>query len=28
VIGIITRKDVARFRIWKHRGRMGLDELL
>lgn len=27
VIGIITRKDVARFRIWKHRGRMGLDEL-
>ena len=28
VIGIITRKDVARFRIWKHTGRMGLDELL
>ncbi|XP_076240097.1 chloride channel protein 7 [Calliopsis andreniformis] len=28
VIGIITRKDVARFRIWKHKGRMGLDELL
>lgn len=28
VIGMITRKDVARFRIWKHRGRMGLDELL
>ncbi|GAB1869003.1 Chloride channel protein [Camponotus japonicus] len=28
VIGIITRKDVARFRIWKHQGRMGLDELL
>lgn len=28
VIGIITRKDIARFRIWKHRGRMGLDELL
>ncbi|XP_033178530.1 H(+)/Cl(-) exchange transporter 7 [Bombus impatiens] len=28
VIGIITRKDVARFRIWEHRGRMGLDELL
>ncbi|XP_076293210.1 chloride channel protein 7 [Lasioglossum baleicum] len=27
VIGIITRKDVARFRIWKHTGRMGLDEL-
>ncbi|KYQ58999.1 H(+)/Cl(-) exchange transporter 7 [Trachymyrmex zeteki] len=28
VIGIITRKDVARFRIWRHRGKMGLDELL
>ncbi|KZC11809.1 H(+)/Cl(-) exchange transporter 7 [Dufourea novaeangliae] len=28
VIGIITRKDVARFRIWEHRGRMGLDELV
>nr|XP_033335693.1 H(+)/Cl(-) exchange transporter 7 [Megalopta genalis] len=28
VVGIVTRKDVARFRIWKHRGRMGLDELL
>ncbi|XP_072760356.1 H(+)/Cl(-) exchange transporter 7 [Anoplolepis gracilipes] len=28
VIGIITRKDVARFRIWKHQGKMGLDELL
>ncbi|XP_031829641.1 chloride channel protein 7 [Nomia melanderi] len=28
VVGIITRKDVARFRIWKHRGRMGLDELV
>ncbi|XP_032667841.1 H(+)/Cl(-) exchange transporter 7 [Odontomachus brunneus] len=28
VVGIITRKDVARFRIWKHRGRMGLDELI
>ncbi|XP_015117389.1 H(+)/Cl(-) exchange transporter 7 isoform X2 [Diachasma alloeum] len=28
VIGMITRKDVARYRIWKHRGKMGLDELL
>lgn len=28
VVGIITRKDVARYRIWKHRGRMGLEELL
>ncbi|XP_058795019.1 H(+)/Cl(-) exchange transporter 7 [Phymastichus coffea] len=27
VIGMITRKDVARYRIWKHYGRMGLDEL-
>ncbi|KAH0947333.1 hypothetical protein HN011_003798 [Eciton burchellii] len=27
VIGIITRKDVARFRIWKHQGKMGLEEL-
>ncbi|EFN81286.1 H(+)/Cl(-) exchange transporter 7 [Harpegnathos saltator] len=28
VVGIITRKDVTRFRIWKHQGRMGLDELI
>lgn len=28
VIGMVTRKDIARFRIWKHQGRMGLDELL
>ncbi|XP_063981533.1 H(+)/Cl(-) exchange transporter 7 [Diachasmimorpha longicaudata] len=28
VVGMITRKDVARYRIWKHRGKMGLDELL
>ncbi|KAJ8664419.1 hypothetical protein QAD02_006081 [Eretmocerus hayati] len=27
VVGMVTRKDVARYRIWKHRGRMGLDEL-
>ncbi|KAL7297589.1 hypothetical protein TKK_0009265 [Trichogramma kaykai] len=27
VVGMITRKDVARYRIWKHQGRMGLDEL-
>ncbi|KAK0079461.1 hypothetical protein PV325_001249 [Microctonus aethiopoides] len=27
VIGMVTRKDVARYRIWKHLGRMGLDEL-
>ncbi|XP_043478610.1 H(+)/Cl(-) exchange transporter 7 [Leptopilina heterotoma] len=28
VVGMITRKDVARYRIWKHLGKMGLDELL
>ncbi|XP_043281524.1 H(+)/Cl(-) exchange transporter 7 [Venturia canescens] len=28
VIGMITRKDVARYRIWRHCGKMGLDELL
>ncbi|XP_066597551.1 H(+)/Cl(-) exchange transporter 7 [Prorops nasuta] len=28
VVGMITRKDVARYRIWRHRGQMGLDELL
>ncbi|XP_046616599.1 H(+)/Cl(-) exchange transporter 7 isoform X1 [Neodiprion virginianus] len=28
VIGMVTRKDIARFRIWRHQGRMGLDELL
>ncbi|XP_034936112.1 H(+)/Cl(-) exchange transporter 7 [Chelonus insularis] len=28
VIGMITRKDVARYRIWKYLGKMGLDELL
>ncbi|XP_074647081.1 H(+)/Cl(-) exchange transporter 7-like [Tubulanus polymorphus] len=27
VIGIVTRKDLARYRIWTHRGRMGLEEL-
>ncbi|XP_015175894.1 PREDICTED: H(+)/Cl(-) exchange transporter 7 [Polistes dominula] len=28
VIGMITRKDIAKYRIWEHRGKMGLDELL
>ncbi|CAH1794618.1 unnamed protein product [Owenia fusiformis] len=27
VVGIVTRKDLARFRVWHHRGRMGLEEL-
>ncbi|XP_067006232.2 H(+)/Cl(-) exchange transporter 7 [Anabrus simplex] len=28
VIGMVTRKDLARYRVWKHRGRMGLEELM
>ncbi|XP_046406212.1 H(+)/Cl(-) exchange transporter 7 [Ischnura elegans] len=28
VIGMVTRKDLARFRVWKHRGMMGLEKLL
>ncbi|XP_069690875.1 H(+)/Cl(-) exchange transporter 7 [Periplaneta americana] len=28
VIGIVTRKDLARYRVWRHRGRMGLNELI
>lgn len=28
VIGMITRKDLARYRVWHHKGRMGLEELL
>ena len=27
VIGIVTRKDLARYRTWTHRGQMGLEEL-
>uniref|UniRef100_A0A8D9AXJ9 Chloride channel protein n=1 Tax=Cacopsylla melanoneura TaxID=428564 RepID=A0A8D9AXJ9_9HEMI len=27
VVGMITRKDLARYRVWKHAGRMGLEEL-
>lgn len=27
VIGITTRKDLARYRTWAHRGQMGLEEL-
>lgn len=27
VQGMITRKDLARYRVWKHGGRMGLEEL-
>lgn len=28
VIGMVTRKDLARYRVWHHKGRMGLTELL
>ncbi|KAJ9582590.1 hypothetical protein L9F63_023078, partial [Diploptera punctata] len=28
VIGIVTRKDLARYRIWRHRGQMGMEELV
>lgn len=28
VIGMVTRKDLARYRVWKHRGRLGVEELV
>ncbi|XP_017769929.1 PREDICTED: H(+)/Cl(-) exchange transporter 7 [Nicrophorus vespilloides] len=28
VIGMVTRKDLARYRVWRHRGQMGVEELL
>jgi hypothetical protein len=28
VIGIVTRKDLARYRVWRHRGQMGVEELV
>ncbi|KAF2903405.1 hypothetical protein ILUMI_02783 [Ignelater luminosus] len=28
VIGLVTRKDLARYRVWHHQGRMGVEELL
>lgn len=28
VTGIVTRKDLARYRVWRHRGRMGVEELV
>ncbi|CAG9773741.1 unnamed protein product [Ceutorhynchus assimilis] len=28
VIGMVTRKDLARYRVWKHQGQMGVEELL
>lgn len=27
VVGIVTRKDIARFRMWSHRGQIGLEEV-
>ncbi|XP_018570923.1 H(+)/Cl(-) exchange transporter 7 [Anoplophora glabripennis] len=28
VIGMVTRKDLARYRVWRHQGRIGVEELL
>ncbi|KAK3854913.1 hypothetical protein Pcinc_038650, partial [Petrolisthes cinctipes] len=28
VVGMVTRKDIVRFRMWTHKGRMGLEELV
>ncbi|KAG0726682.1 H(+)/Cl(-) exchange transporter 7 [Chionoecetes opilio] len=28
VVGMVTRKDLVKYRIWKHRGQMGLEELV
>ncbi|XP_044758557.1 H(+)/Cl(-) exchange transporter 7 [Coccinella septempunctata] len=28
VIGMVTRKDLARYRVWRHQGRVGVEELL
>ena len=28
VIGMVTRKDLARYRGWRHQGRMGVEELV
>lgn len=27
VVGMVTRKDIARYRMWSHRGQMGLEEV-
>ncbi|XP_076030012.1 chloride channel protein 7 isoform X4 [Oratosquilla oratoria] len=27
VVGMVTRKDLVKYRVWKHRGQMGLEEL-
>nr|CAD7202502.1 unnamed protein product [Timema douglasi] len=28
VVGIVTRKDLARFHVWRHAGRMGVEQLV
>ncbi|XP_053607329.1 H(+)/Cl(-) exchange transporter 7 [Plodia interpunctella] len=28
VVGMVTRKDIARYRVWRHRGHMGMEELV
>lgn len=28
VIGMVTRKDLARYRVWGHKGQIGVEELL
>ncbi|CAH2106555.1 unnamed protein product [Euphydryas editha] len=28
VVGMVTRKDIARYRVWRHLGHMGMEELL
>ncbi|VEN38135.1 unnamed protein product [Callosobruchus maculatus] len=28
VVGMVTRKDLARYRVWRYRGRIGVEELL
>lgn len=25
---MVTRKDIARYRVWRHRGHMGMEELI
>lgn len=27
VVGMVTRKDLARYRVWKHYGKTGVEEL-
>jgi len=27
VTGVVTRKDLTRYRVWRHRGAIGVEEL-